>query len=287
MRQQRPRTWAATAVAIWIGVAATASRADAAVSVSFQITDPEIGAHFGATSTARQQQLAQAVTTLLNGDSELRFWSFASGTTFPQLQLRLQKRTKAWQYEVTLRAAATGAPIGLWNVPWQTEADVERIGGFPPVAQLATQIIDGFENQFLAPKRGELLTSLRFVPLGTAAHVDAARPVAILSLDWDRYQDLALSDFKILFRTQTGSLIVLATGAGNRMTYPSPPPAQGVAVQLRECEVGGQREAVAQHLATIRMGQPIAVFLTRFDPLGATLSAAGGGLPPPSVAPRD
>jgi len=280
-----------TALLLAIGVAAVAARAEAAVSLVFQVADPEISGYFRGPYATAEQQLAQAATALLNGDQELRFWSFADGSVFPQLQIRLTKRAKTWQYEVSLRANAAGS-LRTWSVPWQTDADVERTGGFPPqVAQLMKQIVDGFQDQFLTPRRADLLDELRTkVPLGAAVRLDSARaqPLAILSLDWSRYQDLALSDFRILYKTQTGTLTVLGTGSGNGLTYPSPPPAKGLAVRLRECDMGGgRREAIARHLPEIRAGQPIAVFLARFDPFGAALSAAGGELPPPAIAPRD
>jgi len=284
MRPATCRRAAAIALAAAIAVATAVVRADAAISVTFQVSDPEIGAHFG--TPAAQQRLTEAVVAQLNRDPELRFWMFAAGSTLPQLQVRVTKRTKTWQYEVALRAG-TGPALKTWSVPWITEADVERVGGFPPVTQLTTQIIDGFESRFLAAKGPELLELLHSVPLGAAAHVDPTREVGILQLEWSRYQDLALSDFRILYRTATGSLMLIAKGSGNRMAYPSPPPAEGVAVRLLACEVDGQRATVSQQAAAIRGGQPVAVFLTRFDPLGAALSAAGGGLPPPSIAPRD
>jgi hypothetical protein len=290
MRRSNRKRRLLTAVLIAIAGCASAPRAEAAVSLVFQVADPEIGGYFRGRSADAERRLAQTIAALLNNDQELRFWSFADGSVFPQLQIRLTKRTQRWQYEVAVRGDGSGPPLKAWMIPWQTEADVERTGGFPPVAQLTKQIVDGFQDQFITQRRVDLLEVLRLIPLGAAVRLNnvQAQPLAILSLDWSRYQDLATSDFHILYKTQSGALLVLATGLGHRLAYPNPPPAEGLVVRLVECILtGGRREPIGRHLQEIRTGQPVAIYLARFDSLGAALSAAGGGLPPPAIAPRD
>jgi hypothetical protein len=265
--------------------AVKAGAQESAISVVFDAST--IADRLGAARAASEAKVADLLIEHLA--KAVPYWGYrrARDATFPRLAVSLKHASQEWVIAVALQMTA-GQPLREWPVTWLTDAEAFRQGGLPPPALIPDAIVKVLDERFLQRQREDLFKALQGVPLVHDARLAMTRePRAVLPLGWATHRPLALSDFKLLYKMPGGEVAtVTCTGVGTVQSYPAPPPASGLLVQLRQFETSGRRpDGIRSHLQELSRMQPFAVFLTRFESEGMALPMETGAEAIASVAP--
>jgi hypothetical protein len=269
---------------LWCG--ATRLEAEEVVFVSFQFGESSVAQRFGPALAATQDQMADWLIGELK--AKYPYWNYqraGAASEFPRLAASLKFSPPDWLIIIAIQSAAGQQPAPIQQVVWVNAAELERTG-LPGRDDIPPSIKKKIGEQILAAQDEALFKALHKVPVVRDVRLaNPSTPRAVLALDWARHWQLGLSEFKLHYRTAGGLATVTCTGVGSKLAYPAPPPASGLEVQLQQFELGGVSESANARLGDILSSQPIAVFLTRFEPLAASLLSPTGDAGIPSVAP--
>ena len=274
------------ALLVMLCLGATRLEAEEIVFVSFEFAEASVAQRFGTALAATQAGMADWLIGELS--AKYPYWNYqraGAANEFPRLAASLKFSTPDWLIIVAIQSAAGQMPVPIQQVVWVNAAELDRTG-LPGRDAIPPSIKKKISEQILAAPDEALFKALHKVPVVRDVRLASpSGPSAVLALDWMRHWQLGMSEFKLHYRTAGGLATVTCTGLGLKRAYPAPPPALGLEVQLNEFELGGVKEAANRRLGDLSTSQPVAVFLTRFEPLAVSLLSPSGDAGIPSVAP--
>jgi len=205
--------------------------------VSFDFDVEEVAAHYGNDQTEKEKEIAAMLSALCV--QQIGFWTFQEGDDYPNLAISLVKDTQLWQMKVVLKHDETSVS-GEWECDLfeLNEIDLE---GMPGKDQWPQKVETVFNEGILKDNMSPLLECIRQIPVGkTVGLVEHESEVVynmfVLPLDFEKYQDLTNSLFRIDFKKDRTPLPPLTIYVHSRAScypfeFPGIPMLSGVLVE--------------------------------------------------------
>ena len=247
------------------------------IGVHFEFREPAVDTRF---DEVLKSQVEKEISADLADTyaAHFPFWTFqsTSNSAPASAQIWISLKSSVWSLNISLTHAAGKIIPDRWSTVLYAPGDLD-VQVLPKNRAWRAKIKSAFDNLLHSEKQTEMLTAFQeFVPLGSQMAEVPAQTSAVLPLDFQKYQTLSMSSFRILCDWSGHGIVVLhstGTGSANDFT-PDAPQFKGIWVVHNRWEFAGTPDDIANHVGDLPGLKARAFYLEQFNSPPPDLSVA-------------